>query len=100
AGLPVTRAGWTDLEGKINYRMRVEGLTDRLPDRARRILGDLNLDVGSLTSLTVSGTLNQIAVQVNGVPIDGSLFHESGLRRDDRERLRQLGRQLRDRILR
>jgi len=98
--LPITMSGWTDLDGRIDYEMKVEGLTDRLPDRARRVLGELNLDLGSLTTLTLRGTLNQMAVQVNGVPISGGRLHESGLRRDDRERLRLLGRQLRDRILR
>jgi AsmA protein len=98
--LPITMSGWTDLDGRIDYEMKVEGLTDRLPGRARRVLNDLNLDVGSLTTLTLRGTLNQMAVQVNGVPINGSLLPEAGLRRDDRERLRQLGRQLRDRLLR
>jgi uncharacterized protein involved in outer membrane biogenesis len=100
ARLPNTMSGWNDLDGRIDYQMKVEGLTDRLSDRARRVFSDLNLDLGSLTSLTLRGTLNQVVVQVNGVPIDGSLFHEAGVRRDDRERLRVLGRQLRDRILR
>src|SRR5262249_19207586 len=98
--LPITMSGWTDLDGRVDYEMKVEGLTDRLPDRARRVLGELNLDLGSLTRLTLRGTLNQMAVQVNGVPINGSLLPETGLRRDDRERLRLLGRQLRDRLLR
>jgi AsmA protein len=100
ARLPITMSGWTDFDGRIDYRMKVEGLTNRLPDRTRRLLGDLNLDVGSLTSLTLRGTLNQMVVRINGVPLDGSLLRESGLRREDRERLRLLGRQLRDRILR
>ncbi|HZW33316.1 MAG TPA: AsmA-like C-terminal region-containing protein [Isosphaeraceae bacterium] len=98
--LPITMSGWTDLDGRIDYEMKVEGLTGRLPERARRVLGELNLDVGSLTTLTLRGTLNQMAVQVNGVPIHGSMLQESGPRRDDRERLRLLGRQLRDRLLR
>src|SRR5262249_49020131 len=95
--LPITMSGWTDLDGRIDYEMKVEGLTDRLPDRARRVLGELNLDLGSLTTLTLRGTLNQMAVQVNGVPINGGRLHQTGLRRDDRERLRPLGRPLRDR---
>jgi AsmA protein len=98
--VPITLSGWTDLDGRIDYQMRLESLSDHLPDKARRILGDLNLQAGSLTSLTLRGTLNQMTVQVNGIPVDGSLFHESALRREDRERLRVLGRQLRDRILR
>jgi uncharacterized protein involved in outer membrane biogenesis len=97
--VPVTMLGWTDLDGRIDYRMKIEGLNERLPDKARRILGDLKLDVGSLTSLTLRGTVNQMIVQVNGVPIDRNLIRESRLRPDDRERLRQFGRQL-DKILR
>ena len=98
--LPITMSGWTDLDGRLDYHMKIEGLNDRLPDQARRILGDLKVDVGSLTSLTLRGTLNQMVVQVNGVPIDGNLFRESRLSRDDREQLKLLGRQLRDKLLR
>ena len=88
------------------------GRPDRLPDedrgaqrpsardQARRILDDLKLDVGSLTALTLRGSLDQMVVQVNGVPIDGNLIRESRLRPDDRERLRGAMRQLRDKILR
>ena len=100
ARLPITLSGWTDLDGRIDYHMKVEGLNDRLPDRVRHILGDLKVDVGSLTSLTLRGNVNKLVVQVNGVPIDGKLLRDTGLRRDDRERLRVLGRQLRDKILR
>ena len=69
-------SGWTDLDGRLDYQMKIEGLNDRLPDQARRILGDLKVDVGSLTSLTLRGTLNQMVVQVNGVPIDGNLLRD------------------------
>jgi uncharacterized protein involved in outer membrane biogenesis len=100
ARLPITLSGWTDLDGRIDYHMKVEGLNDRLPDRVRHILGDLQVDVGSLTSLTLRGTVNKLVVQVNGVPIDGKLLRDTGLRRDDRERLRLLGRELRDKLLR
>ncbi len=100
AKLPITLSGWTDLDGRIDYHMKVEGLNDRLPERVRHILGDLKVDVGSLTSLTLRGTVNKLVVQVNGVPLDGKLLRDTGLRRDDRERLRLLGRQLRDKILR
>jgi AsmA protein len=100
ARIPLTMSGWTDLDGRLEYRVKLAGLGERLPSRARRILGDLNLDVGSLTSLTLHGTLNQVMVQVNGLSIDTGLMQESGPRRDDRERLRMLGRQLRDKILR
>ena len=81
--------------------MNVEGLNDRLPDRVRHILGDLKVDVESLASLTLCGNVNKLVVQVNGAPIDGNLLRDTqGLRQDDREQLRLLGRQLRDKFLR
>jgi AsmA protein len=98
--VPITMSGWSDLDGRIDYQMKIDGLNGRLPDRARRILGDLKVDVGSMTSLTLRGTLDQMVFQVNGVPIDRSSIRETRLRPDDREQLRLLGRQLRDRILR
>jgi hypothetical protein len=98
--VPITMSGWSDLDGRIDYQMKIDGLNGRLPDRARRILGDLKMDVGSMRSLTLRGTLDQMVIQVDGVPIDASSVRETRLRPDDREQLRLLGRQLRDRILR
>jgi hypothetical protein len=98
--VPMTMSGWTDLDGRIDYLMKIEGLNERLPDRARRLLGDLKLDVGSLTSIVLRGTVNQMVVQVNGVPIDRNLLRETRLRPDDREKIRQIGRQALDKFLR
>ncbi|MHB1559724.1 MAG: DUF748 domain-containing protein [Isosphaeraceae bacterium] len=98
--VPIMMSGWTDLDGRVDYEMRVQGLSEHLPEQARRILGDLKVDVGSLTALSLRGTLDQMAVQVNGVPLDRSLLREARLRPDDREKIRQLSRQLRDRFLR
>jgi uncharacterized protein involved in outer membrane biogenesis len=98
--IPITMSGWTDLDGRIDYQMRISGLNERLPDQARRILGEMKLDIGSLTSLSLRGTLDKMVVEVNGVPIDANLVREPRLRPDDRERLRNLGRQLRDQLLR
>jgi hypothetical protein len=104
--VPISMSGWSDLDGRIDYRMKVDGLNGRLPDRARRLLSELKVDVGSMTSLTLRGTLDQMVLQVNGVPIDTQPAREprprprSGPGLDDRERLRLLGRQLRDRVLR
>jgi AsmA protein len=100
ARVPITLSGWTDFDGRIEYQMKIEGLGDRLPARAQRLLSELNLDVGALTSLSLSGNLNQIAVRVTGLPVDDSVNHAAGSERNDRERLRLLGRQLRDKILR
>lgn len=98
--MPITMSGWTDLDGRVDYQMKISGLNERLPEQARRILGDMKLDVGSLTALTLRGTLDRMVLEVNGVPIDSNLVREPRLRQDDRQKLRLLGRQLRDQFLR
>jgi AsmA-like C-terminal region len=98
--VPITLAGWTNFDGRLDYRINLKGLTDRLPDRARRLLGDLKVDVGSVASLTLRGNVNQMLVQVNGVSLDRTLIKATGLKREDREKLRVLGRQFLDQIAR
>ena len=75
--VPMTLSGWTGFDGRIDYRINLKSLTDRLPDKARRVLGELNVDLGSLTTLTLRGTVNQMVVQVNGVSLDRGLLRES-----------------------
>jgi AsmA protein len=98
--LPVTMSGWSDLDGRIDYQMKIEGLSGHLPDRVLRLLGELKVEPGSTTALKLRGTLDRMVLQVNGVPVDTAPLREPRLRPDDRERLRLLGRQLRDRVLR
>jgi AsmA protein len=98
--LPVLLAGWTDFDGQLDYRIKVEGLTDQLPQRARRILGDLDIKLGSVATLALRGDVNRVAVQLNGIPLDGELFKDVKIRKEDREKLRDIGRQLRDQLFR
>src|ERR1700677_3438898 len=79
--VPMTLAGWTSFDGHLDYRINLKGLTDRLPDKARRLLGDLNVELGSLTTLTLRGTVNQMVVQVNGVSLDRGLLKDAGFKR-------------------
>jgi AsmA-like C-terminal region len=98
--VPMTLAGWTSFDGHLDYRINLKGLTDRLPDKARRLLGDLNVEVGSLTTVTLRGTVNQMVVQVNGVSLDRGIFKEVKLKREDREKLRAVGRKFLDQLTR
>jgi AsmA protein len=98
--LPVLLTGWTDFDGKLDYRIKVEGLEDQLPERARRVLGNLDLKLGSVATLALRGDVNRTAVQLNGVPLDGDLFKDVKIRKEDKQRLRDLGRQLRDELFR
>ncbi len=97
---PLTLAGWTDFDGQIDYRLNFKGLTDRLPDRARRWLGELDIDLGSRANLALHGTVNQMVVQFNGVALDRNLIKGTGINREDREKLRTLGRKFLDQLAR
>ena len=33
--VPMTLSGWTDFDGRLDYRINLSGLNDRLPDKAR-----------------------------------------------------------------
>ncbi len=98
--VPMTLAGWTSFDGHVDYRINLKGLTDRLPEKARRLLGDLNVELDSLTTLTLRGTVNQMVVQVNGVSLDRGLLKEVRLKREDREKLRAVGRKFLDQLAR
>jgi AsmA protein len=89
--LPVVLAGWTDFDGRLNYRLRTEGLTERLPNQARDFLSELSIDLKELNALKVQGTVDALAVTLDGAPL-----HD----RDDRARFREAGRRLLDRIRR
>jgi AsmA protein len=96
--VPMTLTGSTDFDGRMDYRINLSALADRIPDRARRLLGELNVELGSLTTLTLRGTVNQMVVQVNGVSLDRRLVRDVGLKREEREKLRTLGRQILDHL--
>jgi AsmA protein len=98
--VPMKLTGWTDFDGRLDYRINLSGLNERLPDQARRILGDLNVNFQSLEMLTLQGSVNKLAVGVNGIALDRKLLRESGLKREDREKLRAIGRKFLDDLVR
>jgi AsmA-like C-terminal region len=98
--VPITLAGWTGFDGQLDYRVNLKSLSDRLPDTARQILGDLNVDFNKLANLSVKGNVNKMAVLIDGVPIDQTLVRKVGLKREDREKLRVLGREFLDKLAR
>ncbi len=95
-------AGWTDFDGNLEYRINLNGLDDRLPDTARRFLSDLNVEMKTLKVLTLRGTINQMVVELNGVSLDRDLLREANvkLKKQDREKLRVLGKKLLDELVR
>lgn len=100
AKAPLIISGWTDFDGQLDYRMGLEGLVDRVPSRARRVLAELDLDVESLTTLRLSGTVDHLEVSLMGRAAEGASNLERLLDGQDPDRLKNLGREFRDRLFR
>jgi AsmA protein len=100
--IPMLLSGWTDFDGRLDYRINLKGLNDRIPDRARRFLSELNVDLQSLKVLTLQGTVNKMVVHLNGVALDRDILRDAGInvRKQDREKLRVLGRKFLDELVR
>lgn len=93
ARVPAVFEGWTDFDGRVDYRLRTEGLIEKLPPRAQEFLGRLRpgLKLDDLGGVKIGGTVDALVITSRGVPIT---------RGEDRKRLQQIGRQVRDRLRR
>jgi hypothetical protein len=99
--LPVVLSGWTDFDGRVNYRLKSESLLERLPAKARDLLADLAIDASDISTLKIDGRLDAPNVTLEGIPLTRDpAGAEGNTPGDERQRLRELGRRLRDRILR
>jgi len=72
SSLPIILAGWTDFDGRIDYRLKSEAMRDRfaskLPAEAHAILGDIKQELGDLTDIRISGTLDDPKVTIGKGP--------------------------------
>lgn len=93
--IPLVFSGWTGFDGSLSYRLRSDSLTGKLSDKARDFLADLKLNLDELASIKVQGTIDDVTVMVDDVPLG-----DRPNRPDDRQRYRELGRKLKDRLLR
>jgi AsmA protein len=102
--LPIVLSGWTDFNGQVNYRIRGESVIERLPAKARDLLADLSIDASDLSAVKIEGAIDAPDLTVDGASLNltplGNRGDAPGALGDDRQRLRELGRRLRDRILR
>jgi hypothetical protein len=100
--LPIVLSGWTDFDGRVNYRVRTDNVIDRLPSQARDLLAELSVDVKKMTTLRVEGAIDRPTVTIDGVPMHRltGRGEEARAPGDDHPKLRELGRRLRERILR
>lgn len=95
ARVPLVLSGWTDFDGRLDYRFRPEQLAGRLPAPARGLLADLEADLREVNTVRVHGTLDRLAVTLGGRPLREAVADPG-----ERQRFKGLSRKLRDRILR
>ncbi|MDR3618683.1 MAG: AsmA-like C-terminal region-containing protein [Paludisphaera borealis] len=100
AKTPLVITGWTDFDGRLDYRMSLEGLADRVPDRARRLLADLDVDLDGLSTLRLSGTVDDLTVSLTTPKPGPSSAVNHLLDRQDKQRLKMIGQELRDKLFR
>lgn len=97
ARLPTVLAGWTEFDGRIDYTVKADALDARLPAEARTFLGELRRDLGELAHLRITGTVDAPEVFAGKVGVVGG---PRGLKDEDRTRLEEVGRVLREKYLR
>ncbi len=98
--VPVVLTGWTDFRGKVDYRVDPESFTQRLSGSTREFLQDLLPEVSDLAALHVKGSVNDLAVTVDGIGLVGGGPDDAAKRAEARAKLREAGRRLRSRIFR
>jgi AsmA-like C-terminal region len=97
--IPIAVSGWTDFDGHLDYLVKPEGLSERVGEQARKLLSSLDIDLKSFISIRLSGNVDRVAITLNP-GADGRSTIEKVLTPEERDRLRVLGRQLKDRIMR
>ncbi len=104
---PISLVGWTDFAGRLDYLIRVDALTSRLGDLASRLsaeaqpyLADLPQALSEVAELRVRGTTQNLEVSANGARLEEWADKFKERHPDDVDALRELGRHLRNRVLR
>ena len=90
--MPIVVSGWTDFDGRMSYQMKLDGLVEKVPEKARQFLSDLDLDLSTLTSVSLRGNVDHVdlSFQRSGVQRRGPAA-ESFFTREERERIKVLG---------
>lgn len=103
ARTPIVLTGWTGFDGTLDYRIKTERLVEKLPGKARDFLAEMQIDLKEVAVVRVQGTLDDMVVSLDGGPVVGKTATPtapSAPRPDDKQQLRDLGRRLKDRLLR
>ena len=95
AKIPLIFSGWTDVEGVVNYRLKTDAISDRVPREALQFLNERDIDIKAIANVQVQGTVDAPKVWVDGRPLVDA---KTGV--DDGRRFREIGRRIRDRVRR
>ncbi len=98
--VPIVVSGWTGFDGRMSYQMTLDGLVEKVPEKARQFLSGLDLDLSTLTSVRLRGNVDKVEVSLQRSAAPRGPAVESLFSGEDRERLKVLGRRLRDKVLR
>jgi AsmA protein len=93
---PFVLGGWTDFDGRFDYRTRVDRISSKLPREAKAWLPELKSGFEQLAGLRMHGSIDRIDVTVNGQPLTGDPNRPNS----ERARFRETARQIRDRFFR
>jgi hypothetical protein len=100
AQTPIVLSGWTDLKGYVDYRVQADTLAQRMAPELREALADLPEELDEVLNLRIQGTLDHLELLMDGEPVGQGPASDPARLVRDKVRLRQLGRRLRNRLLR
>jgi hypothetical protein len=98
--VPILVSGWTGFDGRMSYQMTLDGLVEKVPEKARQFLSGLDVDLSTLTSVSLRGNVEKVEVSVQRSAARRGPAAESMFTKEERERIKVLGRRLRDKVLR
>ena len=62
--VPIVVSGWTGFDGRMSYQMTLDGLVEKVPEKARQFLSGLDLDLSTLTSVSLRGNVDKVEVSL------------------------------------
>lgn len=98
--VPIVVSGWTGFDGRMSYQMKLDGLVEKVPEKARQFLSGLDVDLSTLTSVRLSGNVDKVELSLQRSAAPRGPAVESLFTKEERERIKVLGKRLRDKVLR
>ena len=98
ARVPIVLQGWTDFDGRIDYRLRSDRFVDRLSPRAREWLAELSGRLEGAADVRIQGTIDDQQISVDGLVLTSDAGGSAP--GAERVKLRDVARRLRNHIRR